>query len=60
MFWNKKGDLNMTYDEYVNYKSLSPKERFFFLNEGSISERVKQLAEISDYEQQEQNEKEVQ
>lgn len=49
----------MTYDEYLNYKSLSPKDRFFFLNEGSISERVKRLAEISDYEQQEQSKKEA-
>ena len=43
----------MNEKEYLNYKSMSPKERFFYLNEGSLSDRVKRLAEISDYEEKE-------
>lgn len=43
----------MTYDEYLKYKNMTPKERFFYLNEGSLKDRIKRLADISDYENQE-------
>lgn len=43
----------MTKDEYLKYKNMTPKERFFYLNEGSLKDRIQKLADISDYEKQE-------
>lgn len=43
----------MTQDEYLQYKSMSAKDRFFYLNEGSISDKLKKLIAISDFEDKE-------
>ena len=45
----------MTLDEYKKYKNMTPKERFYYLNEGSLKDRIQRLADISEYEKQEDN-----
>jgi hypothetical protein len=49
------GGVIMTLDEYKKYKNMTPKERFYYLNEGSLKDRIQRLADISEYEKQEDN-----
>lgn len=49
--------LNMTEKEYYNYKNMDAIDRIVYLNNRSLSERIKMLADIDYYEKRDRKQK---